>query len=69
MADPTKEIAEIRGLILPFFEGNAEKADLWLTSKNPNLGNISPVAMVELGRFDKLVKWVKHQLSDNKPPI
>ncbi len=59
------EEIEIRDLINTFFEdtGTTER---WMKAKNPLLGGLSPRDMLEAGRGEKLLKFVKQQLSENK---
>ena len=42
------------------------KATLWMTCKNPALGDISPIEMLLIGRVDKLMKFISTQLEENK---
>jgi len=61
-------IDELAALILKFFDGDTAKKDLWLIAKNPLLGGISPVEMIQAGRYDKLLKWAKEQIAENQAP-
>ena len=60
--------AEIRRLVLGFFEGDAKKTEHWFRTENPLLGGIQPRAFLNLGRIDKVLKFVKEQLAENEPP-
>lgn len=42
-----------------------EKADLWWSLKNPNLGNLSPNFMVQCGREEKLLQWISYTKTEN----
>lgn|SRR5579859_4911248 len=42
-----------------------EKAKLWMTAKNPLLGNQTPLEMLSLGRYNKLVEFINTQLREN----
>ena len=53
-------------LVLNFFEGDEHKAKLWMRSRNPLLGGMTPREMVEL-KPGKLIRFVEQQLSENKP--
>lgn len=53
-------------LVVEFFEGNEEKAELWFKTQNPLLGGISPEKMIVLGRRDRLLRFVRDQLAENK---
>ena len=59
------DCSEAFDLVNKFFRGNTESIGLWWCSKNPNLGGMRPVAMVVLGRQEKLTKFVKNNLSQN----
>ena len=52
-------------MVNAFFNDEA-KATLWMETQNPLLGNISPKAMLRLGRFAKLQTFIYTQLADNK---
>ena len=52
-------------LVSEFFNGDRDKILTWLITPNYLLGNISPNDMVAMGRKDKLLKFVKTQLSQN----
>lgn len=54
-------------LVLAFFENNEEKTLLWFDTKNPLLGNISPLEMVRNGRLKKLRNFILDQLEGNTP--
>lgn len=57
---------ELEVLVLKFFGGDAKKTALWFCTKNPLLGGISPYKMILFGRYDKLLKWAKQQISENQ---
>jgi hypothetical protein len=61
-------MTEAERLVLEFFEGNVDKMKMWFHTRNPLLGNVTPNDMILAGRYEKLLKWVKEQLSENKPP-
>lgn len=44
---------------------DAEKAIDWMTTKNPFLGESSPVDLVSRGRGHKLLKFIDNQLDEN----
>jgi Protein of unknown function (DUF2384). len=43
-----------------------EKAALWMNMQNPLLGNVTPISMLKVGRFDKLQKFIYDQIGDDK---
>lgn len=49
-------------LVVRFFMDDLAKALTWWSFPNPNLGNVSPAEMIELGREAKLLKWVRQQV-------
>ncbi len=59
------KILEIGRLVFKHFQ-NEKKTDLWLITKNPFLGGTSPLNMIKMGRIDKLLKFVKISLDENK---
>lgn len=48
------------------FFHDMSKSELWMISTNPLLGNISPNAMLNIGRFDKLMNFIYTQIRENK---
>lgn len=57
---------EAAALVREFFGGDAVKTAEWFTSPNPLLGMITPQQLIDLGRGEKLLKFVKDQLEENK---
>ena len=53
-------------LLLGFFGGDVEKTKLWLKTKNPQLGNVTPFHMYRIGKADKVLKFIKSALEDNE---
>jgi len=45
---------------------NISKATDWMYTENPLLGHITPVSMLKVGRFDKLMKFIYDQISVEK---
>ena len=50
------------------FFHNEEKSKLWIESPNPLLGNVSPVSMLKIGRFDKLMRVIYTSIYENEAP-
>ena len=48
-----------------FFD-DMKKVNLWLKCPNPLLGGLSPQTMIEVGRIDKLIKFVETEFSENR---
>ena len=59
---------ELAALLLKFFKGDGDKMNLWYHTKNPLLGDISPIDMIQAGRYDRLLRWAKQQLAENEKP-
>jgi len=57
---------EILRLVLDFFKGNQAKTKIWFRSVNPLLGNVKPIDMINIGRSEKLMKFVVNKLDENK---
>lgn len=62
----TQKIRFIYSLLDVFFKGNFRKTDKWLRTKNHLLGNLRPWDMIEAGREDKLLKFIKDRLEENE---
>ena len=54
-------------LVNEFF-GSDKKAELWMTSANPLLGGVSPEDMIRMGRSERLLKFVRYNLDENRRP-
>ena len=63
--DHMTHIAVICSLVAQFFQGDAQKTQLWFQTRNPLLGNISPRDMVRYGRHEKLRRIVMDALTEN----
>ncbi len=44
--------------------GSDEKALEWFTTENPELAHLTPVQLIQLGRFDKVSYFVNLRLSE-----
>jgi hypothetical protein len=53
--------AYIRALVANHFR-DWSKAKLWFETPNPQLGNVSPNKMIELGRTEKLKEFIESSL-------
>jgi len=56
---------EAMELLTKHFSGDADKATLWMNTKNPLLGDQIPTVMISIGRGKKLLKFMKVQLAEN----
>ncbi len=61
-----KTTVELRSLVSAFFKSNEKKTDLWFSTENPILGNVSPDDLISLGKAPKLLKIVKYLLGENE---
>jgi uncharacterized protein (DUF2384 family) len=66
LLENTDEYIRVYNLVNNFFN-NDIKANLFMKTKNPLLGNMSPVEMIIFGRTDKLIKVITSLIEDNKP--
>lgn len=57
---------ELVKLVHEFFDMDGEKASAWFLTKNHNLGAVSPIDMIISGRIEKLLEWVREQVSLNE---
>jgi len=62
-----KKPAELEAYELVYnFFNDKEKANLWLSTPNPMLGNIIPQTLIQIGKGEKLLKIIKELLDENK---
>lgn len=52
-------IDQCYSLVLTFFKNDKKKTDLWFKCGNPHLGGASPNKMIEKGRVEKLLKFIR----------
>ncbi len=55
-------------LLHSFFQDEKQIA-AWLKLKNPNLGGMSPIQMIQMGKAPKLLQFIKNALDENKEEI
>ena len=60
------EIVRVRNLMRKHFKDEPEKADLWLQTSNPHLGNMRPMDLILMGRGYKLITWIKAAMEENE---
>lgn len=63
-----EQIAIICGLVALFFKGDKLKTALWMRTRNPLLGEITPREMIRYGRMKKLQRIVQDALDANGLP-
>jgi hypothetical protein len=54
-------------LSLHSFFQDSEKVANWLKTKNPGLGGITPITMINKGREIKVLSFVNNALDSNRP--
>jgi uncharacterized protein (DUF2384 family) len=64
--DPEAYVA-VRAEVLKFFQ-DEKKTAMWMCTPNPLLGHIAPSDLIALGKFEKVMKFIKQaQLANQKP--
>jgi len=53
-------------LVREFFKGRLDKENAWFEARNPLLGNVSPNDMIQVGRAERLLKFIRTQLLENE---
>lgn len=53
------EYNKIRRLLTEFFNPNEDKVDIWLQTKNLNLGNFTPMELITRGRAKKVLEFIE----------
>ncbi len=61
------EIKNVCELVAEMMGGSLEKTQLWFTTKNQMLGNITPRDMIRYGRYSKLLDILMDIKSGNIP--
>ena len=61
----TKQAKRIYWLIYQYFKDH-KKCLIWMTTINPLLGTYTPNDMIRIGRYKKLLNFVKGALDENK---
>ena len=59
-------LIRIHHLIGEYFNNDMKKAALWLETKNPLLGNVTPMEMIASGQNKKLLKFIETTLKENQ---
>lgn len=62
------EIANICGLVAPFFDGDVARTAVWFKTPNPLLGGSSPRDLIRFGRCEKLRRFVINALIESSVP-
>ena len=50
------------------FFHDESKSKFWMICTNPLLGNMSPISMLKLGRYQKLLDFVYNKMNENMAP-
>jgi hypothetical protein len=59
-------LIETIGLLDEFFNDNAHSSAMWLTTKNPLLGNSKPITFFLMGRGIKVFRFAHNAIGENK---
>lgn len=62
-----EEKYRILALVMDLMDWPYEKADLWYRTRNPFLGNASPMRMVREGRAHKVLAFVHAAIDEAGP--
>jgi len=57
---------ECVSLVREFFKGDAAKVEAWLLARNPLLGNVTPMDLIETGRAQRLLTFIRIRLFENE---
>jgi uncharacterized protein (DUF2384 family) len=60
-----KEYNTILNILIYHFQGDSEKAKLWINTPNPLLGGTIPLDMIKIGRYGTLISWIANSLQEN----
>ncbi len=64
----SEEYREIRNLVAEHMKWDMQKADYWMATKNPLLGDSDPISMLVRGRGKKLKSFVEALIHESSPP-
>jgi hypothetical protein len=67
LAQRLTEIGIICELVAGYFKGDVQKTNLWLSTPNTLLGNMSPKEMIRFSRYRKLHRFIANALAGNHP--
>ena len=51
--------------VVDTFFNNESKSIDWMYTRNPLLGDVTPVDMIKVGRFDKLMQFIYDRMGEN----
>jgi hypothetical protein len=63
-----KNLKATKEMIKDFFKAEPKKVGYWIQTPNPLLGEISPLTMIVMGRFEKLEQFILSKLWENSAP-
>jgi hypothetical protein len=61
-----REVATTATLVAEFFGGDRARTLLWFATPNPQLGEMTPLDMIKIGRVRKLLTFVQNALDENR---
>ena len=56
---------KILDLVFRQFDYNLVKTIRWMSTQNPHLGNVAPIRLLELGREEKVLNFVRATIEEN----
>jgi len=66
MENSQEKIEQVCNEVMEMMGWNKDKAMCWCALKNPNLGGVSPIDMILMGREDKLKKFMGWAKEENR---
>jgi len=58
------KLETIKNIVTQHFHGDIIRSNRWFETINPLLGDISPNEMIQLGRIDKLEKFINISIDE-----
>ena len=65
LMDIKGRIDKMRNEVMEIMGWDRKKAMTWCIAENPNLGGLSPIDMILLGRYKKLQKFIDYAREEN----
>lgn len=63
--EQNEQLTVILDLVDVYFKYDRERSLLWVNSTNPLLGMVTPIFMIETGRYLRLRKFVVNSIKQN----
>jgi hypothetical protein len=65
MENEYDQMDEVVSLVQEHMGWSLDKALLWLDTPNPIFGNVPPMQMIQIGRGEKVLKFVRNAINEN----